>query len=158
MFQLINFQTKIPCRQRSQWVLTHLDIVHSRFYSKRLNLQLKNNQAQISLRSFFIYNIINLLRNENHMDIPTTIGTIVSWPQYINLNSDDVYISNIFYFNGSFTRIACIQNVCKCHHPFFFCKSSNLMLFIFEFSQFVMDKSNSVIKFRDTKVQLMFEN
>ena len=30
--------------------------------------------------------------------------------------------------------------------------------FISEFSQFVMDKSNSVIKFRDTKVQLMFEN
>ena len=26
------------------------------------------------------------------------------------------------------------------------------MLFISEFSQFVMDKSNSVIKFRDTKV------
>ena len=92
------------------------------------------------------------------MDIPTTIGTIVSWPQYINLNSDDIYISNIFYFNGSYTRIACIQNVCKCHHPFFFCKSSNLMLFISEFSQFFMDKSNSVIKFRDTKVQLMFEN
>ena len=68
------------------------------------------------------------------MDIPATIGTIVSWPQYMNLNSDDIY------------------------HPFFFCKSSNLMLFISEFSQFFMDKSNRVIKFRDTKVQLMFEN
>ena len=41
---------------------------------------------------------------------------------------------------------------------FAFVNQATWCFFISEFSQIVMDKSNSVIKFRDTKVQLMFEN